>query len=157
VALDAPSNPPERKKKMLKITVHDEPAIRRLQVEGKLTGVSIAELENTWRSEHQAAGAKPVEIDLTDMTAIDQGGKCLLSLIYRDGACLVAAGAKAKELIAEIAKGAPAEATSDSRGRRCWRIAARAVALAALCLTVHDISLLAADSISNPVRQWNVE
>src|SRR5260370_17697229 len=138
---------------MLKITVHDEPATRRLQVEGKLTGVSIAELENTWRSEHQAAGAKPVEIDLTDMTAIDQGGKCLLSLIYRDGACLVAAGAKAKELIAEIAKGAPAEATSDSRGRRCWKIAAPAAVLAALCLTSPNLSLLPAHPLSIPTLQ----
>ena len=142
---------------MLKITVHDEPAIRRLQVEGKLTGVSIAELENTWRSERQSAGAKPVEIDLTGMTAIDQGGKCLLSLLYKDGAYLVAAGVKAKELIAEIAKDAPVEAASDSRGRRCWKVGCRAVVLALLLLTVHDISLLAADSISNPVRQWNVE
>ena len=133
---------------MLKITVHDEPARRRLQVEGKLTGVSIAELEKTWRSERQAAGAKPVEIDLTGMTSIDQGGKCLLFLLYRDGACLVAAGAKTKELIGEIANGARVEPAADSRGRRCWRIAGHAVALMALLLTVHDISLHAADSIS---------
>src|ERR1700704_4090396 len=91
LAPDAPSDSAENgEKEMLKITVHDEPAARRLQVEGKLTGVSIAELENSWRSERQAAGAKPVEIDLTGMTAIDQGGKCLLSLLYKDGAYLVA-------------------------------------------------------------------
>ena len=114
---------------MLKITVHDEPATRRVQVEGKLTGVSIAELEKTWRSERQAAGAKPVEIDLTGMTSIDQGGKCLLFLLYRDGACLVAAGAKTKELIGEIANGARVEPAADSRGRRCWKIASRAVGM----------------------------
>jgi hypothetical protein len=133
---------------MLKITVHDEPAKRRLQVEGKLTGVSIAELEKTWRSEQQTPGGKPVEIDLTGMTAIDQGGKCLLFLLYKDGACLVAAGAKTKELIGEIANGARVEPAADSRGRRCWKIAGRAVALMSLLLTVHDISLLAAHSIS---------
>jgi hypothetical protein len=108
---------------MLKITVHDEPAMRRLQVEGKLTGVSIAELEKTWRSERQAPSAKPVEIDLTGMTAIDEGGKYLLCVLYKDGACLVAAGAKTKELIGEIANGARAEPAADSRGRRCWKIA----------------------------------
>jgi hypothetical protein len=108
---------------MLKITVHDEPATRRLQVEGKLTGVSIAELEKTWRSEREAPDTKPVEIDLTGMTAIDQGGKCLLFLLYKDGACLVAAGAKMKELIGEIANGARVEPAADSRGRRCWKIA----------------------------------
>ena len=126
---------------MLKITVHDEPAARRLQVEGKLTGVSIAELEKTWRSERQVAGAKPVEIDLTGMTAIDQGGKCLLFLLYKDGACLVAAGAKTKELIGEIAKGARVEPAADSRGRRCWRIAGHSVTLLSMLLAVHDISL----------------
>jgi hypothetical protein len=115
--------PLERKKTMLKITIHDEPAARRLQVEGKLTGVSIAELEKTWRSERQASIAKPVEIDLTGMTSIDQGGKCLLSILFKDGACLVASGAKAKELIGEIANGARAEPAADSRGRRCWKIA----------------------------------
>jgi hypothetical protein len=134
---------------MLKITVHDEPATRRLQVEGKLTGVSIAELEKTWRSEQQAPGGKPVEIDLTGMTAIDQGGKCLLFLLHKDGACLVAAGAKTKELIGEIANGARVEPAADSRGRRCWKIAGRALVLTSLLLSVHDISLLAADSISS--------
>jgi len=129
---------------MLKITVHDEPATRRLLVEGKLTGVSIAELEKTWRSEREAPGAKPVEIDLTGMTAVDQGGKCLLFLLYKDGACLIAAGAKTKELIGEIANGARAEPAADSRGRRCWKIAGRAVVLMGLLLIVHDISLLAA-------------
>jgi hypothetical protein len=108
---------------MLRITVHDEPATRRVQVEGKLIGVSIAELENTWRSERQAPGAKPVEVDLTGMTAIDEGGKYLLSVLYKGGACLCAAGAKTKELISEIANGAPVEPASDSRGRRCWKIA----------------------------------
>jgi hypothetical protein len=129
---------------MMKITVHDEPAARLLQVEGKLTGVSIAELEKTWRSEREARDAKPLEIDLTGMTAIDQGGKYLLSLLYKDGACLIAAGAKTKELIGEIANGARAEPAADSRGRRCWKIASRAVVLMALLLIVHDISLLAA-------------
>ena len=142
---------------MLKITVHDEPAARRLQVEGKLTGVSIAELEKTWLSERHASGAKPVEIDLTGMTSIDQGGKCLLSLLYRDGACLVAAGAKTKELIGEIANGARVEPAADSRGRRCWKIAGRAVVLMLLLLTLHDISLHAADSISNPMQHWSKE
>ena len=108
---------------MLRITIHDEPATWRLQVEGKLTGVSIGELENTWRSRCQTSAAKPVEIDLTGMTGIDQGGKYLLSVLYREGACLCAAGAMAKELIGEIAQGAPLEPASDSRGRRCWKIA----------------------------------
>jgi len=145
---------------MLKITVHDEPASRRLQVEGKLTGVSIAELEKTWRSERQGADAKPVEIDLTGMTSIDEGGKCLLYLLYKDGACLVAAGAKTKELIFQIANGARVEPAADSRGRRCWKIAGRAVALAALLLTVHDISLFAASAGSrciNGVRSYHAD
>jgi hypothetical protein len=115
-----------------------------LQVEGKLTGVSIAELEKTWRSEREAPNAKPVEIDLTGMTAIDQGGKCLLFLLYKDGACLIAAGAKTKELIGEIANGARVEPAADSRGRRCWKITGHAVVLMGLLLIVHDISLLAA-------------
>jgi hypothetical protein len=114
---------------MLKITVHDEPAARRLQIEGKLTGVLIAELEKAWRSESQPPGAKPLEIDLTGMTAIDQGGKILLYLLYKDGACLVAAGAKTKELIVEIANGAAVQPTLDSRGRRCWKIAGRPITL----------------------------
>jgi hypothetical protein len=132
---------------MLKITVNDESATRRLLVEGKLTGVSIAELEKTWRSERETPDAKPVEIDLTGMTAIDQGGKCLLSLLYKDGACLIAAGAKTKELIGEIANGARVEPAADARGRRCWKITGRAVMLMGLVLIVRDISLLAAVAI----------
>jgi anti-anti-sigma regulatory factor len=76
---------------MLKITRRDEEGTAVIQVEGKLTGPWVKELESSWRS----AGAEqtiPVRVDLTAVSYIDEAGEDLLRTMHREHVELKAKG-----------------------------------------------------------------
>ena len=59
---------------MLRITVHDQPGSLTFQLEGRLAGPWVRELEECWQST-LASRRKPVLcVDLTGMTFIDATG-----------------------------------------------------------------------------------
>jgi hypothetical protein len=58
---------------MLRITVREEEKKGRIQAAGKIAGPWVAELENAWRGV-QAPG-KEIEIDLKDVTYVDEAGR----------------------------------------------------------------------------------
>lgn len=87
---------------MLRITVHDNQESLCFQLEGRLTGPWLPELEACWQSTlaHQR---KPIlRVDLTGVTFIDDAGKTCLAAMHRQGAELVAADCLTKEIVAEI-------------------------------------------------------
>jgi outer membrane protein len=86
---------------MLRITVHDDDACWRMQLEGKLAGVWARQAGDTWRS---AQPAKPVEIDLTGVTAVDEAGVELLKAMKQAGARFRAKGVEMQALVGEVAK-----------------------------------------------------
>jgi anti-anti-sigma regulatory factor len=87
---------------MLRITVHDTSRPVTFQLEGKLAGEWVRELEECWR-ECPIAGEKPAaRIDLTQVTFVDAAGKEFLAARYREGHELVAAGCFMKSVVAEI-------------------------------------------------------
>jgi anti-anti-sigma regulatory factor len=76
---------------MLKITRRDEAGTAVIQVEGKLAGPWVKELEHCWRS----AGAEqthPVRVDLTAVSFIDEAGEALLRTMHREHVELKAKG-----------------------------------------------------------------
>jgi hypothetical protein len=76
---------------MLKITRRDEAGTAVIQVEGKLAGPWVKELEHCWRS----AGAEqtqPVRVDLTAVSFIDEAGEDLLKTMHREHVELKARG-----------------------------------------------------------------
>ncbi len=86
---------------MLKITRRDEAGIAVIQVEGKLAGPWVKELESFWRS----AGAKqtmPVRVDLTAVSFIDEAGEDLLRTMHREHVELKARGCFTTCLIQSI-------------------------------------------------------
>ena len=88
---------------MLKITTQTNPAGTILELEGKLAGPWVEELENCWReafNSHQS-----VKIMLCAVTFIDDRGRKLLVQMYREGAELVAEGCMNKAIVAEITRG----------------------------------------------------
>ncbi len=90
---------------MLRITVHDNPQALTFELEGRLTGPWLRELEACWQSTlaHQR---KPIlRVDLTGVTFIDDAGKVCLAAMHRQGAELVAADCLTKEIVAEIRQG----------------------------------------------------
>jgi hypothetical protein len=85
---------------MLRITVQEDLTLWRLQLSGRLAGAWVAETENTWRSAR--ISGRGVEIDLRDVTGIDEAGLCLLRAMNQAGACFVAKGVAMEALIEEL-------------------------------------------------------
>ncbi len=105
---------------MLRITVHDNPQALTFQLEGRLAGPWLRELEACWQSTlaHQR---KPIlRVDLTGVTFIDDAGKACLAAMHCQGAELVAADCLTKEIVAEIRQGRAEQrdGVTTSRGRR---------------------------------------
>ena len=85
---------------MIRITTHDEHAITRLFLEGKLAGEAVGELER-WLSA-ASASRTAVSVDLTAVSFIDNKGKQLLTKMFEKGTRLVSKGLMAKCFIEEI-------------------------------------------------------
>jgi anti-anti-sigma regulatory factor len=77
---------------MLRITVQNDVTTTRLQVEGKLKGPWVVELQNCWQSVRSAQPHKPVQVDLTKVTFIDTEGGELLARMHESGTLLTASG-----------------------------------------------------------------
>jgi len=87
---------------MLRITVQEDGALWRLQLSGRLAGAWVTETENTWRS--APVFGRPVEIDLREVTGIDEAGRCLLQAMNQAGARLIAKGVAMGALVEEITR-----------------------------------------------------
>ena len=76
---------------------------------GRLAGAWVAETENTWRS--APVSGSPVEIDIREVTGIDEAGRCLLRAMNEAGARFIAKGVAMEALVEEIT-GKPAHQRS---------------------------------------------
>ena len=85
---------------MLRITIHEDGKVSRLELAGKLEGPWVAETEKAWR-----ASLRPdqkIEIDLRQLTSVDNAGRDLLTAFHRSGACLVVEGVWMTALIGDL-------------------------------------------------------
>jgi hypothetical protein len=87
---------------MLRITVHDSPRTLTFQLEGRLAGPWVRELEACWRSAPASQPEPIVRVDLTGVTFIDAAGKACLVALHRGGAEFVAADCLTKAVVEEI-------------------------------------------------------
>jgi anti-anti-sigma regulatory factor len=91
---------------MLRITVqpaeHDRVVLR---LEGRLIGPWVRELERVWLEQAKQAGGDKIVVDLSDLTAIDDAGRYLLTVLQRDGARFIATTPLMRSLIEEIERG----------------------------------------------------
>lgn len=85
---------------MLRITIHDEAAATRLQVEGKLAGPWAEELKTCWRNVGESG--KALLVDLSALTLIDAAGREVLAEMHRQGVKLRAVGLMTQAIIEEI-------------------------------------------------------
>jgi anti-anti-sigma regulatory factor len=84
---------------MLKITTKNEGETTKLELEGKLAGAWVDELERCWMDVHPHGN---VTISLTAVTFIDDTGKKLLARLHQGGAALEAAGCMTKCIVEDI-------------------------------------------------------
>jgi len=84
---------------MLRITVQDD-APWRLHLAGRLEGAWVAETENAWLS--APVSGRRVEIDMREVTWIDEAGRRLLQAMNQAGARFIAKGIAMEALVEEI-------------------------------------------------------
>ncbi len=90
---------------MLRITVHNDPRVTTFQLEGKLAGAWVKEVEQCWQST-LAGQRKPIlRVDLTGVTFVDDAGKACLRAMHRQGAEFVVADCLTRDIVAEVCQG----------------------------------------------------
>ncbi len=87
---------------MLRITTSECPRVLTLQLEGRLEGPWVRELEQCWQSLLDGASRPTVHVDLTGVTFIDAAGKARLAEIHKQGAEFIAGDCETKAVVAEI-------------------------------------------------------
>ena len=88
---------------MLKITIHDADGQLRLELEGRLAGAWVCELEHCWHTAKASHAYRTLEVDLTSVTFIDQAGHYLLQLMHRDGVSLAGSGLMLQDILDDMA------------------------------------------------------
>ena len=100
---------------MLRITVHDKPPVLTFQLEGKLAGPWVRELEECWRSTLAGQREPILRVDLTGVTFIDAAGQACLAAMHRQGAEFVTADCLTKAIVDEIAQSAEESRNKSAR------------------------------------------
>jgi hypothetical protein len=97
---------PKARPDVLRITTRDAGDRHLLTVEGRLTGVWVAELEASWRAARRSP-ARSIRVDLCEVDMVDAAGRYLLALMHQSGVELVVRGCAMSELVREITGEAP--------------------------------------------------
>ena len=103
---------------MMRITIHQQALSLILQVEGKLVGPWVSELEHCWEQTQSGRPFSAVHVDLSEVTHIDAGGKQLLATMHGQGVEFVAAGCLMKAVVAEVTQTSP---DKDSSVAKEWK------------------------------------
>jgi anti-anti-sigma regulatory factor len=70
---------------MLKITLHDSAGEFRLNLEGRLAGPWVRELELCWRTASSTTGGRRTVVDLADVDFVDSDGEVILTQMHAAG------------------------------------------------------------------------
>jgi hypothetical protein len=97
---------------MLRITIHDDPESLTFQLEGKLAGPWVRELEACWQGTAARPPRQVLRFDLTGVTSVDAAGKTFLAARHAEGAEFLACGCLMRAVVAEIQ-----DAPTPGRGR----------------------------------------
>jgi len=85
---------------MLRITVHKDTSPTTFELEGRIAGEWVDELERAWLTE--ADLGKLVKVDLSGVTFIDEKGKKLLARMFERRSNLYATDCMNRSIIEEI-------------------------------------------------------
>ena len=94
-----------RSKTMLKITIKTDGHTTTLELEGKLAGPWVEELEQCWRGAgHTRSGqsAPPIRVHLRAVSYVDAAGRELLATMNAQGVELIAEGCMMRGIVAEV-------------------------------------------------------
>jgi hypothetical protein len=98
---------------MLRITLHQDGRQCRIELSGKLHGPWVGETETVWRS--AACSGKRIQVDMREVTGVDDAGHKLLAAMHEAGAEFVAQGVAITALIGEITGQQPFDGARQQR------------------------------------------
>jgi anti-anti-sigma regulatory factor len=87
---------------MMKIQVNDVGDRLIFEVEGRLAGVFVPELEHCWRAALATRPDRTVLVDLKHVTCVDRAGRCLLFSMHCSGVLFVRAGIAIQDILEQI-------------------------------------------------------
>ena len=87
---------------MMKIQVSELGDQLILEVEGRLAGVFVPELEQCWRSALAIRPDRMVLVDLKHVTCVDRAGRSLLQSMHCGGVLFLRAGIAIQDILEQI-------------------------------------------------------
>ena len=70
-----------------------------LQVEGRLAGAFVPELENCWQLARTDRPGRKISVDLKSVTCVDRAGRSLLQSMHSDGVGFLRAGLAIQDIL----------------------------------------------------------
>ena len=92
---------------MLKVTIKQADSAETWELEGKLSGDWVKELERCWKERPPAAGV-PLQVHLKSVSYIDAAGKQLLTEMHGCGVEIRGCGCMTRAVVDEITRQASA-------------------------------------------------
>ena len=74
---------------MIRIEIRESGNEMTFQVEGRLAGAFVRELEACWKASEKQRRISRVAVDLRSVTGVDDAGRYLIRLLIREGATFV--------------------------------------------------------------------
>jgi anti-anti-sigma regulatory factor len=87
---------------MMKIQTTERDGQLVLQVEGRLAGAFVPELEKCWQTARADRPNRNISVDLKSVTCIDQAGRYLLQLMHSNGVGFRRAGLAIQDILEQI-------------------------------------------------------
>lgn len=84
---------------MMKIQVKELDGQLILQVEGRLAGAFVPELEDCWHAVRANQPSRKISVDLKNVTCVDRSGRYLLQLMHSDGVGFLRAGLALQDIL----------------------------------------------------------
>lgn len=91
---------------MLRINRTVATDVVRLDLEGRLVGMWVRQLEDCWQDAKSVQLDRALHVNLAAVTFIDHTGQCLLKRMYQEGVQLCAAGSLNEYVISDIRRSA---------------------------------------------------
>jgi len=87
---------------MMKIQMKELDGQVVLQVEGRLAGAFVPELENCWQVARTKHRDRNIAVDLKGVTCIDRAGRYLLRLMHGEGVGFLRAGLAVQDILEQV-------------------------------------------------------
>ena len=73
-----------------------------LQVEGRLAGAFVPELENCWQTARADQPGRKISVDLKSVTCVDRAGRHLLQSMHSNGVGFLRAGLAIQDILEQV-------------------------------------------------------